>query len=411
MPAKTRLTDIAIKRARPPAAGQIEIWDSAIPGFGVRVTAKGARSFVLLYRYQRHPRRWTLGRYPALSLADARQMASDALTKLEAGKDPQADEASPAAASFADTLERFFTTYCDHQNKPSTAAETRRNMTATFLKPWKNRSLASLTRADALAITDRLMAQGRPSAARHAHAHARKFFAWCVERGLMEASPMATLKPPVRARNRARALSLAELAVVYEAADRIGYPFGTIVKLLILTGQRRGEVSGMAWSEIDLEAATWTIPAERSKNGRAHALPLAPIALDIIGTMPRLSDRFAFPARGNDEATFSGWSKAKKDLDVMTGVESWTLHDLRRSMATRLAALGVPPHVVERILNHAGGTFAGVAGVYNRFEYGDEMRAALGQWEAVLMSAASGCQAGTAIGPITGRALAQRLAP
>jgi len=198
---------------------------------------------------------------------------------------------------------------------------------------------------------------------------------------------MATLKPPVRARNRARALSLAELAAVYEAADRMGYPFGIIVKLLILTGQRRGEVSGMAWSEFDLGAAVWTIPAARSKNGRAHALPLAPIALDLIKTMPHLSDRFAFPARGNAEATFSGWSKAKKELDAMARVRDWTLHDLRRSMATGCASLGTPPHIVERILNHAGGTFAGVAGVYNRFEYGDEMRAALGAWEAALVAA------------------------
>jgi integrase len=385
MPAKTRLTDIAIRRAAPPATGQTEIWDSAIPGFGVRITPKGARSFVLLYRYQGHPRRWTLGRYPAISLADARQMASDALTKLEAGKDPQAAEIEQGATLFADTLERFFTTYCDQHNRPSTAAETRRNMSAIFLPPWKNRTLASITRVDVLTITDGLIAKGSPSAARHAHSHARKFFSWCVERGLVEASPMTSLRPPVRAQNRARALSLPELVAVYDAAGQIGYPFGTIVRLLILTGQRRGEVTGMEWSELDVTAALWTIPAVRSKNGRAHALPLAPVALNTIETIPRLSQRFAFPARGNDDATFSGWSKAKRELDAMIGISDWTLHDLRRSMATSLASLGTPPHIVERILNHAGGTFAGVAGVYNRFEYADEMREALQHWEHALL--------------------------
>lgn len=386
MRAKTRLTDLAIKRAAAPATGQSELWDSAIPGFGVRISSKGARSFVLLYRYQGHPRRWTLGRYPALSLADARQMASDALTKLEAGKDPQAVEGEQGVTLFADALERFFTAYCDQHNRPSTAAETKRNMRAIFLPPWQRRTLASLTRADVLAITDALIAKGSPSAARHAHAHARKFFSWCVERGFLENSPMANLSPPVRAQNRARALSLPELAAAYGAANEIGYPFGTIVKLLILTGQRRGEVTGMEWAELDLEAALWTIPAVRSKNGRAHALPLAPVALATIQDIPRLSQRFVFPARGNHEATFSGWSKAKRELDAMVRIPDWTLHDLRRSMATNLAGLGTPPHIVERILNHAGGTFAGVAGVYNRFEYGEEMREALGEWERRLLS-------------------------
>ena len=172
-------------------------------------------------------------------------------------------------------------------------------------------------------------------------------------------------------------------------AEQIGYPFGTIVKLLILTGQRRGEVAGLEWPEVDYAAAVWTIPAARSKNGRAHALPLAPVALATIKSLPRLSDSFAFPARGNEEATFSGWSKAKAQLDELAGVTDWTLHDLRRTTATRLAGLGIPPHIVERILNHAGGSFAGVAGVYNRFEYGEEMREALKLWETSLTASAT----------------------
>ena len=147
MTTKTRLTDTAVKHVRPPATGQAEIWDSAIAGFGVRVTSKGVKSFVLLYRYQGQSRRWTLGRYPALPLAKARAMASDALTVLESGHDPQtAQEAR--THRFADTLDSFFTTYCDHQNKASTAAETRRNMTATFREPWGTKSLASIGRAD-----------------------------------------------------------------------------------------------------------------------------------------------------------------------------------------------------------------------------------------------------------------------
>ena len=186
---------------------------------------------------------------------------------------------------------------------------------------------------------------------------------------------------------------------MYGAAHEIGYPFGTIVKLLILTGQRRGEVTGMEWSELDLDAALWTIPAARSKNGRAHALPLAPVALATITAIPRTSSRFVFPARGNHEATFSGWSKAKRELDAMVGIPDWTLHDLRRSMATSLASLGTSPHIVERILNHAGGTFAGVAGVYNRFEYRDEMREALMAWEREVSRLVSAPRQGAELAP------------
>jgi len=387
MPEKTRLTDAAIQKARAPQTGQAEIWDAGLSGFGIRITPKGVKAFVLLYRHHGKARRWTIGRYPAIGLAKARRMASDALDGLEKGIDPQ-DAAAPQAGTFGEALEAFVSTYCSQHNKPSTAAETRRNMRAIFLPHWDKRALGTIGKADVLKVTDALIAKGAPSAARHAHSNARKFFAWCVERGLLHSSPMAGLTPPVRAKNRARTLTLEELAAVWKAADGIGYPFGRIVQLLILTGQRRGEVAALEWREIDEDAKLWVIPAERTKNGRAHSLPLAPMAAEIIAGLPRCNDRLAFPARGNDEAAFSGWSKAKKQLDTLSGVTDWTLHDLRRTTATRLAAIGTPPHIVERILNHAGGTFAGVAGVYNRFEYADEMRGALEAWEKALSGSA-----------------------
>jgi integrase len=200
---------------------------------------------------------------------------------------------------------------------------------------------------------------------------------------------MAGLSAPGKHRSRSRALSMPEIVAVYRATDHedIPYPFGVIVRLLILTAQRRGEVAGIELKEFDKPAKLWTIPGVRTKNSREHPLPLGPVARRIVRTTPRLSERFMFPARGNEETTFSGWSKAKKELDKASGVTDWTLHDLRRSTATQLAALGVPPHIVERILNHSSGTFGGVAGVYNRFEYRDEMRAALRKWEKHLFAA------------------------
>ena len=164
------------------------------------------------------------------------------------------------------------------------------------------------------------------------------------------------------------------------ALDAEGYPFGTMTKLLILTGQRRGEVTQMRWSQLDLKSKTWLIPAELSKNGREQLLPLSDHALKVINSVPRQGNDLLFPARGNGENVVSGFTRAKNRLDRLSGVTGWTLHDLRRTTATFLGKLDTPPHVIERVLNHVSGSFAGVAGVYNRHPYLDEMRAALQMW-------------------------------
>lgn len=151
-------------------------------------------------------------------------------------------------------------------------------------------------------------------------------------------------------------------------------------KLLLLTGQRRGEVTEMRWDQIDAQKRTWTIPAEMTKNSREHVLPLSDAALAVLKSVPRLSEARVFPARNNDTNAISGFTRAKDRFDRLSGVTDWTIHDLRRTVATGLAQLGVAPHIIERVLNHVSGTFAGVAGVYNRFQYQDEMRAALHLW-------------------------------
>lgn len=159
------------------------------------------------------------------------------------------------------------------------------------------------------------------------------------------------------------------------------------VQLLMLTGQRRGEVAAMAWADIDLGKAVWTIPADKTKNAKPHAVPLSTTAVAIIAALPRsVGSPFVFPARGKPQKSYSGYSKGKRELDAAAKLKDWTLHELQRTAATGMARLGVAPHVVERVLNHVSGTFAGVAGVYNRFRYEDEMRDALGQWEKYLLA-------------------------
>ena len=260
-------------------------------------------------------------------------------------------------------------------------------LNAVFVPVWKDKPVGAITRADVLAVIDHIQAQGKPSAARHAFSGIRKFFNWCVERGLIEQSPCLTLKSPGRQSARERVLSDDELAEVWRGTEEIGWPFGSIVKLLALTAQRRGEVVRMQWAEIDAKAKLWTIPGSRTKNHRTHAVPLTDTALAIIASLPRFAGSpFVFPARGKPDQAYSGYSKGKRELNAVCTVEDWTLHDLRRTAATGMARAGVPPHVVEKILNHTTGTFGGVAGVYNRFNYQSEMRSALEAWEQHILA-------------------------
>jgi integrase len=185
---------------------------------------------------------------------------------------------------------------------------------------------------------------------------------------------------PSKHRSRDRVLEDTELAAVCAGARQLGYPFGTIVELLSLTAQRRGEVAGMRWQDLNFAERIWTIPKDMTKGGRAHVVPLHDRAVSLLRQLPRLDDSYVFPARAAPDRTYVGFSKGKVRLDDIVGFNDWTLHDLRRTAASGMARHKVPPHVVERVLNHISGTFGGVAGVYNRFGYLDEMRDALTKW-------------------------------
>lgn len=378
----SRLTDVLLRKITPPAKGQTDIWDRSIPGFGIRVSAAGSRTFQMVYRHNGKFRRMSLGRYPAVSLKDARNRANAAISKISAGIDPKAEASSPAGAVFANVLDQFVERHCWLENRPRTAAETERILRSEFLPLWRDRSAGTITKSDVVAAIDAIVDRGTPSAARHAFAALRKMMNWCVQRGLIEASPCVNLSPPGQAKSRDRVLSDTELAKVLKAVDHVEYPFGKIVLLLLLTAQRRSEVGGMLWSEIDDKEALWTIPADRSKNGRPHVVPLSKEALKVLNSLPRFSSDLVFPARARTRSAYSGFSKHKRSLDALSEVHGWTLHDLRRTSATGMARLGVAPHVVERILNHTSGTFSGVAGIYNRFQYRDEMREAISIWSA-----------------------------
>ena len=384
---RAELTDVCLRKMRTPEQAQIDIWDRLIPGFGVRCTQAGTKTFVLVYRTRgKKWRRMSLGRYPTVTLAEARKRAVAALREISGGRDPQAAKGTTRTAapgSFGATVETFVAEYCKQQNRASTAMETERILRSVFVPVWEKRSVADITKFDVLEVLKGIMKRGKPSAARHAFAAVRKFFNWCVEQEIIEVSPCLTIKPPAKANCRDRVMTDTELTAIWEASTISGYPFGPIVQLLALTAQRRGEVVGMRWEELELEVPepSWTIPASRTKNNRTHVVPLTPAAIAIITALPRFTSDIVFPARGKPEQAYSGYSKGKRAVDAAARLHDWTLHDLRRTAATGMARAGVAPHVVERILNHVSGTFKGVAGVYNRFGYLPEMRQALLVWE------------------------------
>jgi integrase len=382
------LTDIEIRKTKPVDGRQIELWDGKIKGFGLRISPKGTKSFVLLYRADGRLRRLTLGRYPTLKLVEARRLADEALRSVRFGKDPVAEKkaARKGVENFNfDAIAVFFVeNYA--KRKTRSWAETERILKKEFIARWGKRDIRTIKRSDVNAVLDSLMKDGKHIMANRALAAVRRLFNWAVERGYLKEAPTSNIKAPARERSRDRVLSDGELQSIWASADEISYPYGEIVKLLVLTGQRLGEVRGMRWDEIDFKERVWSISSERTKAGRAHEVPLVNQAMEIVRNLPRLHEELLFPARKHGTSNpVSGMSKWKAHLDHISGVTDWRIHDLRRTVATGMARSGVPPHVVERILNHRTGTFRGVAGVYNRFGYLPEMRGALELWAVHVM--------------------------
>jgi integrase len=395
---RKKLTDRAIAGLTPPRLGRLEVFDLIFPGFGVRVTANGRKTFMLMYRITGRLRRLTLGRYPALTLAKAREKAGKALSLVERGSDPADEKMVRRAAggeSFGDVVAEYFATHA--MSALRSAHETRR-LIERDCAHWIHRPVQSISRRDVRDLLDGIVARGSPVMANRLRAYLAGFFSWSVAREVLEVSPVAGVPKPATERPRDRVLTDPELTELWTAAGTLGYPFGEIVQMLILTGQRRGEVAAMRWVDLDLESdkPLWSLPADATKNGRPHTVPLASRAVAILGVLPRLSGPLVFSTR-DGTVLFAGWSKYRTKLDaaLMTArrntttrhgakeiepMSPWTLHDIRRSTASGMARLGFPPHVVERVLNHSSGVVSGMAAIYNRHDYSGEARAALNGW-------------------------------
>jgi integrase len=357
-----------------------EIPDGYLRGLFLIVQPTGAKSWAVRYRHQGRSRKHTLGPYPALDLKNAREIGAKALRAVAEGRDPGREKAQFRQPNSIElVVEQFLALHVRQFNRPKTARETERLLRRYVLPHWRGRSIDNIARRDVIEVLDRVVENGTPIMANRVLAATGKLFSWALSRDILAASPCAGVKRPAKERPRERVLTDDELKLVWEAAEQIGFPFGKVFQMLILTGQRLNEVGRVSWSEIKLEQRLWTLPPERVKNEKEHEVPLSSAALDILTSVPRLSDKIVFTTNGRTAA--SGFSKAKLRIDALAPTkEPWRLHDLRRTVASGMARLGINLPVIEKVLNHASGSFAGIVGVYQRHTFADEKRAALQAW-------------------------------
>lgn len=365
-----RLTELTVRNAKPLVRGQYTLWDSMLKHFGLRISQGGAKTFTVMHGKLRE--RITVGRYPVISLAQAREKAKEIMADRTLNNDRIPDIKFDAA------MQTFFTVQ-KQKCKASTIIQYERLFKRHLLPRLRHRKIADIKPHDITLIIDRLLKT--PSECIHLYGLAQTFFRWAARRKYIQRSPMEGMEKPAKYRPRERVLTDEELRAVWRAAENYGYPFGTIVQLLILTGQRRSEIGKLKWSYIGGGEAT--LPPEIVKNNRTHTFPLGKSAADILENTPRLGD-YVFMARGNKKR-FNGWQSCTFTLLKECRTPHWTLHDLRRTFATNLAALGVAPHIVEKLLNHTG-TISGVAAIYNRYSFQKECREAIEVWETYLTS-------------------------
>ena len=394
---RVTLTDALVRRKRPPKLGRDTYTDAVVPGLRLRITDKNVRSFSLVTRVHGQQIRVTLGHYPAIGVAEAREGARGALQAVAHGDDPRRNPSllAPtnfAPVTFASIASEFLEKHAKRYNK--SWRQTEWLLERYVLPRWGRRPVETISRRDAVALLEDIVDQA-PYVANRVLAAVRKLFNWAVERGLIETTPVLGLRAPHREEHRERVLNDREVRALWRAADDIGYTFGPLFQLLQLTAQRRSEVGGMRWRDVDLDSSFWSIPGDETKSGRGHDVPLSPEAVALLRSLPRFQGPFVFSASGG-EKTFAGFSKAKKrletrarQLDAELGgdtrepiLQGWRLHDVRRTAATGMARIGVPAHLIGRILNHAQ---PGVTAIYDRHSYLPEKRDALDRWARHLM--------------------------
>jgi integrase len=421
---RVRLTEKAVERITLPAGKEREeVHDEYLPGLVLRV-GRNSKSWSLIYRVagagaRGALSRMTLGRYPVLDLKAARDKAREALEAADRGIDPAAQRAAELETrqtrTFDAIFERFVELHVKQNTKEGRFAKERaaalaaeqegkvklkgpkskpgrvaaeRIIAENALPLWRDRLIETITRAEVHDLLDDIVTNKGEPLARELRKHLTKMFNWAADRGHLTASPLAGMRrPELGYVSRERVLTMDELRRVWDAAGEAGYPFGTMVRLLILTGQRRAEIAELERSWIDNEHRAVEIPASRYKTKRPHVFPLSAPAWALVQSLPKWNGGECVFTTTSGARPVSGFSKAKARLDELVNkagakkglapLPAWTVHDIRRSVATHMARLGIAQEHIERVLGHV---VQGVAGTYNRYSYLDEKRAALELW-------------------------------
>jgi integrase len=374
-----RLTEVSVSRLRPPATGRISISDAVVTGLWLRCTDRGVKSWSVVYRPKgaKEVRRLTLGRWPGIGVAAARQLAKDVLIEVARGKDPALERKLDRTRE-SDRFEVVAAEFVERELKPRAARSW--HLTAAVIDNklvphWKGRRLSDIGKPDVLRLIDAEMDAGHPRATNVLLALIRRVFSWADQRGYeIPRNPASGIRPPGVEASRDRVLTDDELAAIWRTGD----PFA---QLLILTAARRSEVGEMRWQEIDFAKAVWKIPASRCKSKRDHEVPLSPAALRILEGLPRRGDRIF--------RSFS-FAQRKRAIDQASGVRDWRFHDVRRTATSGMAKLGVLPHVLSAILNHVDGSTAKVTSIYQRHKFEPEKARALSLWAEHVLALGDG---------------------
>jgi integrase len=370
---KLTTANIAALRLAEGEADRI-VFDDDIPGFGLRARASGTQTWIFQYKRAGQTRRLTLGNVAALKVAKARDIASDLHARVRLGGDPVAEKRASvdrARHTFKALTDRFIDSLSVRERTKKEIARHLHKYASTL----HSRPVDNVELRDIAELLSSLEKNNGAVTSNRVRSTLSQCFAWGMREGLVQKNPVInTNKRDEKPRDRV--LSNAELQAIWRAADDVPIA-GNIIRLLILTGQRLNEIAQLRRSEVDLVSRAINLPKERTKNHRAHQIPLSDMAMAILSSIG-LSEDLIFNGRGN--RPFGNWSYAKELLDKHSGVSHWVIHDIRRSVATGMADIGVAPHIIEAVLNHISGHKGGVAGIYNRSSYSTEKVEALARW-------------------------------
>jgi integrase len=399
-----KLTKRFIESIKTPESGYKLYWDDELKGFGVKVTQGGIITFVCFYRNKRgQQRRIAFGRYGVMTALEARPQARSLLGRVASGEDPAGERKhARGEATFGVLAQEYIER---RANEKKSGREDTRIIARDLLKPWGNLLAKEIRRRDVIELVDEIKDRGAPIMANRTLAVIRRVFNFGINRDIVESNPTVLVKAPGKETRRERALNAEEIKQLWERLGNMqgaGSLVRAAIQLILITGQRSGEILSMEWNEIDFDSATWEIPSTKTKNVQPHRVPLSSMALKIISGLPKQAS-YVFPSRIGTSIDETRPMKSgalahaiRKNRELL-GLEQFCPHDLRRTCASGLASVGVERFIISRILNH---TERNVTAIYDRYSYDKEKRLALNLWAAKLEEIVTGKK--TKVIPIAG---------